>query len=68
MVLEASNMEWDGRSWEIAIPRANLVGPKSTISHWDSRNALNDAVSSGEEAAEKMSSTCNKKMIVLVGD
>ncbi len=50
------------------MPRVNFVGPKLAISHWDSRNVLKDVVSSGEEVAEKILSTCNEKMMVLVGD
>jgi hypothetical protein len=52
----------------MAMPSANLVGPKSATSHWDSRKALNEAVSLEEEAAEKMSLTCREKMMVPVGD
>ena len=61
-------MVWDERSHVMAMLSVNLVGPKSVTSHWDSRKVLNEAVSSGEDAAEKMLLTCREKTMVPVGD
>jgi hypothetical protein len=52
----------------MAIPRANLAGPRSAISHCDSRKALKAAISSGDNVAEKMLLMYREKIMVPVGD
>src|SRR5712691_11137729 len=48
------------------IPRANLIGTRSEISHWDRSWLWKWVFSSGGFVMEKMSSTCMAKITVPI--
>jgi hypothetical protein len=62
-----SDMVRAARSREIAIPSANLTGPSAEMSHLEVSNDWKCLFSSGDEAMEMISSTCNAKMTVSDG-
>ena len=61
-------MVWEEQSQLMVMPRVNLAGPMSDISHLVLRSDLNFSSSSGEEAAAKMLSIWTEKMTVLEGE